>query len=339
MTSVKEFRILEEPTEDRLGSGFFHFTDAYSVFDWGAMPDEIPGKGNSLCSMGAKTFETLESADIPTHYRGVTDAEVRLDDCTVPPSVMAIDLTQVPELPYRDGQYEYTAYHDAGGENFLIPLEIVFRNFVPVGSSLRRRGTPADYGLSFGTWPDERVQLAEPIVEFSTKYEEADRYLDEKEASEIAGAAAVDRLREIAGSVNEVVTELAQSAGMVHLDGKIECLYHHGDILVADVAGTFDENRFAYNGTQLSKESIRQYYRRENPDWIESLERAKEEAKERGIVDWRTICEREPMALPHDVVETISDMYAGGANAYIGHELFDAPELDTIVRAIDALNE
>ena len=71
MTSVKEFRVAEAATSARLGRGAFVFTDDYSVFDWGKMPDEIPQKGRSLCAMGAANFEALEAEGIPTHYRGV----------------------------------------------------------------------------------------------------------------------------------------------------------------------------------------------------------------------------------------------------------------------------
>ncbi|MFO7833566.1 MAG: phosphoribosylaminoimidazolesuccinocarboxamide synthase, partial [Halohasta sp.] len=50
MTSVKEFRVDREPTATEFGAGRFVFTDAYSVFDWGQMPDAIPHKGASLCT-------------------------------------------------------------------------------------------------------------------------------------------------------------------------------------------------------------------------------------------------------------------------------------------------
>ncbi|PSQ38766.1 phosphoribosylaminoimidazolesuccinocarboxamide synthase, partial [Halobacteriales archaeon SW_10_66_29] len=60
MTSVKNFRVAAAATADALGRGAFAFTDDYSVFDWGKMPDEIPDKGASLCTMGAFNFELLE---------------------------------------------------------------------------------------------------------------------------------------------------------------------------------------------------------------------------------------------------------------------------------------
>ncbi|WP_049923194.1 phosphoribosylaminoimidazolesuccinocarboxamide synthase [Halopiger djelfimassiliensis] len=339
MTSVKEFRIEDEATADSLGRGSFVFTDDYSVFDWGKMPDEIPDKGASLCSMGAFNFELLEAEGVPTHYRGVVEdgAVVSLEDATAPPREMAIDLTQVPDLPNDGRDYDYEHYHDAAGENYLIPLEIVFRNRVPVGSSLRSRTEPADHGLEMDRWPAEAVDLSEPIVEFSTKYEESDRYLDRDEADAIAGKAVIDDLESLAREVNRIVTERADEAGLDHQDGKIECLYYDGEIRVADVVGTFDENRFSYEGTQLSKEVLRQYHKRTQPEWVQAVEAAKADAKREGVADWKGRCDEQPEPLADSVVETARDMYCAGANAYIGRELFDAPPLSSAIGAVQRL--
>jgi phosphoribosylaminoimidazole-succinocarboxamide synthase len=339
MTSVKEFRVVEAATPDRLGEGAFVFTDDYSVFDWGKMPDPIPSKGASLCAMGAANFELLESEGIPTHYRGVVPngSVVSLDRAGQPPREMAIDLTQVPPLPHEGRRYDYDAFHEAAGENYLVPLEIVFRNEVPVGSSLRSRGDPADFGLDLETWPDEPVDLPEPIVEFSTKFEESDRYLDRPEADAIAGKADLEELERVAREVNRLVTDRATAAGMTHQDGKIECLYYRGEIRVADVVGTFDENRFAYEGQQLSKEVLRQYHRRTQAEWVEAVEAAKERAKEERVADWRTLCAVAPEPLPGHVVDAARDLYTAGANAYIGRELFDAPSLGAAVEAVREL--
>ena len=348
MTSVKEFRVEAEPTATDLGRGRFVFTDQYSVFDWGEMPDRVPKKGASLCTMGAYNFERLAESDVPTHYRGVYRASdaagdsgdgaagpVALGDCDEPPTEMAIELTQVPDLPYLgDGAYDYDAYHDAAGENYLIPLEIVFRNTVPEGSSLRSRGSPAEYGLDRAEWPDEVVDLPEPVVEFSTKYEEQDRYLSRSAADRIAGAADLDALEDLALAVNEVLNRRAGERGFVHEDGKIECLYHAGEIKVGDVVGTFDENRFSYGGQELSKEVVRQYYRRTDPEWVEAVSEAKERSRETGVADWRTLCDRSPESLPADVLDALSDLYAAGTNAYTGTAWFDAPAVDDAVDAV-----
>ena len=355
MTSVKEFRVDEPATADSPGRGRFVFTDAYSVFDWGQMPDAIPQKGASLCAMGAFNFELLEAEGVPTHYRGVvdpgesdrggSDAVVPLADATAPPTEMAIELTQVPDLPYTgpDAGYDYDAFHAAGGANYLVPLEVVFRNRVPVGSSLRRRAEPADFGLDAAPaidaaeWPDEPIDLPEPVVEFSTKYEEQDRYLTREEADRLAGAADIDALESLALSANRAVTERAEAAGFAHDDGKIECLYTDGELRVADVVGTFDENRFSYGVRGISKEVVRQWYRANDPDWVEAVTEAKSAVAGRDIDDWRELCDRDPDPLPAAVVDAVSDLYAAGTNAYTGREWFEAPDIEAALDAVDEL--
>jgi phosphoribosylaminoimidazole-succinocarboxamide synthase len=339
MTSVKGFRVEEPATADSLGSGAFVFTDDYSVFDWGKMPDSIPNKGASLCAMGAANFEHLESEGIPTHYRGVVSGGevVELGSVAAPPREMAIDLTQVPELSHEGREYNYSAYHEAAGENYLIPLEIVFRNTVPVGSSLRSRAEPGEFGLDYDDWPEEPIDLPDPVIEFSTKYEESDRYLSRENADFIAGAVDIGDLESVASEVNRIVTETAAEAGLKHEDGKIECLYYDGEIRVADVVGTFDENRFSYEGQQLSKEVLRQYHKRSQPEWVEAVTEAKTTAKAEDIADWRELCEVDPEPLSSHVIDTAREMYTAGANAYLGRELFSAPPLAEAIDAVRSL--
>jgi phosphoribosylaminoimidazole-succinocarboxamide synthase len=343
MTSVKEFRVDEPATAEGLGRGAFVFTDDYSVFDWGKMPDQIPDKGASLCTTGAYNFQLLEENHVPTHYEGVRlpDSDEVRDlgealSADAAPEEMVIELTQVPDLPFEGGSYDYDTYHGAADENYLIPLEIVFRNRVGVGSSLRSRTEPADHGLDYDTWPEEVVDLDEPIVEFSTKYEEQDRYLDREAADQIAGTASIDRLEELARAVNHIVTQQAAEADLVHEDGKIECLYYDGEIRVADVVGTFDENRFSYEGQQVSKEVIRQYHKRTQPEWVEAVSEAKGQADAEGVADWKSLCEESPEPLDESVIQVARDLYCAGTNAYVGGDVFDAPSLDD---AVDAAGE
>jgi phosphoribosylaminoimidazole-succinocarboxamide synthase len=310
------------------------------------MPDPIPDKGASLCTTGAFTFERLEEAGVPTHYRGVVpdDGPVcPLPMAHGPVDEMAVDLAAVPDLPFvGDGVagtvsagYDYGAYHDVAGDAFLVPLEIVYRNRVPEGSSLRRRTDPADHGRPEDEWPDGPIALDEPIVEFSTKFEAQDRYLDRETAGRIAGAADLDALADLAREVNAVVTETADAAGLTHADGKIECLYAGGEVRVADVAGTLDENRFTLDGHHVSKEALRQHHRRTQPEWVEAVKRAKGSAGDADDPDWRSRCDRDPEPLDRDVVSAARDLYAAGANAYVGSDLFDAPAIGTAATAFD----
>ena len=74
--SVKDLEVLKRPSENQMGIGRFHFSDRYSVFDWGEMPDTIEDKGTALCFIGAYCFEELQKIGIKTHYRGlVTQSE------------------------------------------------------------------------------------------------------------------------------------------------------------------------------------------------------------------------------------------------------------------------
>ena len=73
MGSVKDIIVLEAPRREKAGRGRFLFTDRFSVFDWGKMPDRIDGKGASLCITSAFFFEKLHEIGIETHYLGVVE--------------------------------------------------------------------------------------------------------------------------------------------------------------------------------------------------------------------------------------------------------------------------
>jgi phosphoribosylaminoimidazole-succinocarboxamide synthase len=84
----------------------------------------------------------------------------------------------------------------------------------------------------------------------------------------------------------------------------------------------------------MSKEVVRQYYKREHPEWVEAVDAAKTEATERGIADWKSLCDEAPPALPDGVVRTVSDMYTAATNAYTEDVWFDAPPVDEAVEAV-----
>ena len=342
MESVKNILVQDEPTGSATGRGEFHFTDDYSVFDWGKMPDEIEGKGQSLCMMGAYNFERLEEAGVSTHYRGVVeDGEVKAtEEVDQPSRVMAIEMSRVPPLPYDDGAYDYESFHREAGENYVIPLEIVFRNAVPEGSSLRRRRSPRDVGLDVSDWPEQSIDLDEPLVEFSTKYEQQDRYIPKSEARDISGLGdQFDQLIDVARDVNRVVTERAEQVGLSHEDGKIECMYVNGAIKVADVVGTFDENRFLMGGQQISKEFLRQFYKSYDPGWVQAVKEAKQVANQQGVADWRPLTDETPDPLPENVRKAASNLYRAGTNLYTGQDWFEVSPLDEVLDTIRRLRE
>jgi len=99
MGSVKDLQIIHAAKPDKLGIGRFYFSDRYSVFDWGEMPDLITNKGKALAMIGAYFFEKLEEMGIATHYRGlVLNGKVkRLSALDRPSDIMEVALVQLSE--------------------------------------------------------------------------------------------------------------------------------------------------------------------------------------------------------------------------------------------------
>jgi phosphoribosylaminoimidazole-succinocarboxamide synthase len=62
--SVKLVSTIVPPTLSMRGRGIFTFTDHYSIFDWGHMPDELDNKGKALAVLAAYVFEAAEEPGI-----------------------------------------------------------------------------------------------------------------------------------------------------------------------------------------------------------------------------------------------------------------------------------
>ena len=347
MGSVKDLEIVKKPTKSRMGVGRFRFSDRYSVFDWGEMPDHIEGKGAALCLMGAYCFERLEEKGVKTHYRGLVDADgkvMRFDELKQPSNIMEINLVNVykPKAYVKDGKlaYDYSVYTPKL-KNYLIPLEIIYRNGLPEGSSVFKRleqglVTLEELGLDY--YPKVGEKLAKPIFDVSTKLEEGDRYISWKEAQRIAGLtdSEVEEVKKMLLKVDETITEIASKAGLVNEDGKIELAFDpQRKLMVVDVVGTLDECRFTYNGLHVSKEIARIYYRR--TEWAKEVEEAKKNAKEQGIENWKTLVKTTPPKLDAKVKTLISQMYMAVANETTGKTLFNVPKLAEVMRNFQSI--
>jgi len=170
-----------ESQNDKL---WFQFTDAYSVFDWGKMPDDIENKGKSLTLMGehffkyfanAAVWQQLEKTDLgldkswlkerfehpsfknllknamPHHFVKLTQEKNHGDFLEVVQGI--VPKARVHNVSGIKGSSVY-AYEnlpstrkEGSGERYLIPLEVVFRFGLPQGSSLidRLKANP-EYG-------------------------------------------------------------------------------------------------------------------------------------------------------------------------------------------------
>jgi len=104
------------------------------------MPDQIQDKGAALCVTTAYFFEKLEEVGIRTHYQGLVEEDEvkRLSGLKKPQSGMEIKLLRVLKPNIRENTYDYSIYREEK-DNFLIPLEIIYRNSLPEGSSVFKR--------------------------------------------------------------------------------------------------------------------------------------------------------------------------------------------------------
>lgn len=340
MGSVKDIEIIEKVEGNKMGTGRFHFSDRYSVFDWGQMPDLIEGKGVSLCIVGAYFFEKLAEKGIKTHYRGLIDEKgelKKLNEIEKPVSIMEISLVRVLKPSFSAGKYDYSVYKKEKG-NFLIPLEIIYRNGISAGSSILKRlksGEVKLEDLGLDHFPKEGEKLEKPIFDVSTKLELKDRYISWDEARNIACLtdSEIEEMKKILSIVNKTITEEVNKLGLENEDGKIEFAFDPDrNFMIVDVVGTLDECRFTYNGINLSKEVARQYYRK--TDWYKEVERAKKQAKEKGIENWKSLCKIGPEKLPEQLKKNIENLYKSFANELTGKKFFNSPPLSEVISSL-----
>jgi len=326
MGSVKDLKILKKPEKNAHGLAIFNFSDRYSVFDWGEMPDTIHDKGSAIAILGAFFFEKLERLGIRTHYKGLVEDNnpMPLTKLKKPSNLMMIDLVNVYPPTVHNGVYDYSVYKNSM-DNYLIPLEIIYRNTLPKGSSVFKRLSRgeisfSDLGLDAEPTPDTKLNT--PFVDFSTKLEITDRYISRSEAKDISGLNddEMSKLSEMTLEINRIISSEFEKIKAENLDGKIEAAKNiNGDIMLVDIFGTLDECRFNQNGFHLSKEAARIYYR--NTDWYFETERAKEKDRQ----NWKTECKLQPRPLPLRFNTLLSFMYCKVTNEITGRKWFDVP--------------
>ena len=376
--SVKDIRGVEGQSPY-----IFEFSDRYSIFDWGEMPDQLKGKGEALAFMAwfffdflgnpenwvgwtapagldrSGTLRQLRERGLPHHMIGLVSHDMKTlsfeREVMAPSRNLAVHPVAVLRPPSltRDRKivWDYSAYKKRP-KNALVPLEVIFRFGVPEGSSLISRTDDVGYCRDIGLLAPPAVgdRFEAPIVEFSTKLENKDRYLKYAEAAEIAGLvpAEFENLRDMAALVALRLKDCFAAIGVELWDGKVEFAFGEEEkngvrsFMLVDSIGP-DELRLTCGGVQLSKENLRSFYR--PTAWCANVERAKALGDERGDKDWRKICTEElnsrPPLLSPAVKERAEMIYKGMSSAlaqmFCGQPLFkDAWELERVARSFAA---
>ncbi|ONI77989.1 hypothetical protein ALI144C_31845 [Actinosynnema sp. ALI-1.44] len=307
--STKNLRVLREPTGDRAGAGVFEFTDDYSIFHFGKLPDAIPGKGESSCRIAVFNFEMLAAEGVRSHYLGFR-----------PPRGMEFTLLRRLDPAVRPLRPDDV--------NHLVPLQVIFRNTIPPGSSVLRRIelgrlTPADIGLDAAPGPG--TVLSRPVIEYTTKLEEIDRFITRPEAGAVGGLSddQLTRLEAVTRLVDEVITAHAEHLGLVHADGKVEFgRDDSGELVLVDHAGTPDEARLLLDGHHVGKQVMRDHYadtglQGQVEDWVRSG---------RPRETWPA-----PDPLPRELVELAGEMYRSLCELWTGTRIWGARDLDKVM--------
>jgi phosphoribosylaminoimidazole-succinocarboxamide synthase len=277
----------------------FEFSDRISVFDK-LIPSEIPGKGKALCDMTCFWFSLLDKLNINHHFI----------EKSGPKSVIVKTVRII-----RD----YSKIVD-GKTNHLVPLEFIARHYV-AGSIYDRlqkgKVQCEDLGFDPGCEIKYGMKLPTPYFEMSTKLETVDRLLTEEEAIDIArmNSDRLEEIKQIVFTIDAEVEKRLENTDLIHVDGKKEFGYdREGNLMVVDVFGTADEDRYwdrekyetQRECVELSKEAVRQYYRKTG---------YKDElygAREKGVGE-------PPIPeMPKELIEEVSQMYRSIADQVIG---------------------
>lgn len=331
MGTVKDLVVIKEAKEKEVGEGIFVFTDHFSVFDYGRMPDLIEGKGHALCLISAYFFEKLNEKGINNHYISlIEDGKSKfVDELEKPTNKMKIKLFRVIKPKKVGNGYDYSIYKKLPG-NFLIPLEVIYRNYLPEGSSIFKRlkeGKITLQALGLKEYPMPGQKLERPVIDVSTKLETVDRYLTWDEAMEISGLNKdeMDCIKKIALKISNIITLEVEKAEIINEDGKFEfALDDKRKIIVVDAIGTPDECRFSFDGFPLSKEIIRMYYRR--TEWYKEFE------KKKMVEELKNVSR--PPNLPSEFKSLVSKMYKSFCNEIVGRRFFEVPKIKQVVKEL-----
>lgn len=240
----------------------FLFSDRYSIFDWGEMPDLLPGKGEALALMGdlffrhlgdqkaweswqlpekypkfwrdsltsSPLFKELRRGGIAHHCFGLVDEAGRLLAPGKPSKRLAVKAITRPPAPsgVKDGKvvFDYSAYASRPGD-CLVPLEVVFRFGAPEGSSFLSRAEAIPgyaQGFGFAETPKAGEMFPYPIAEFFTKLEPSDRFLTREEAMQVGGLtqAELDDLVALTLLLALRLKDIFSPLGLELWDGKFE---------------------------------------------------------------------------------------------------------------------
>lgn len=199
-------------------------TDRISAFDC-VMPDPIPGKGEILTRMSAFWFS--QTIDIIGNHLISTDPDAFPASCA----------------PYRDG---------LRGRSMLVkkakplPVECIVRGYLSGSGWKDYRQTGKISGIRLPEGLRESDRLPRPIFTPSTKavIGEHDETITKKDVERLLGVDLAARVMDISLKLYDRACGIADAAGIIIADTKMEFGLLDGELILIDELLTPDSSRF-----------------------------------------------------------------------------------------------
>jgi phosphoribosylaminoimidazole-succinocarboxamide synthase len=313
----------------------FVFTDHFSAFDWGKMPDKIPNKGTALLahSLFLYLFMQKGPADLSDHpeliekwfgqHALIVPNDLPPIDHHIQSLIVFTDQDnslyglKVARVQYPGSDEKVEDFYKNRPTKALVPLECIFRPTIGKQSSVwdRPEWSQRLSRLSSKLDVNEKLLLNPVELDWSTKLEAKDRYLNPIEAQMIAGLDQLEweLLGEMVRTIGLYLDYIYQKIGVILIDGKIELAFAsqnskqtRGFNLVDSIGP--DELRLEKDQALLSKERLRAWYRQ--TDWYQQfkyLQQTEGHEQARKVMT-------APPALPSNMIKECSTLYTDITN-------------------------
>lgn len=361
-TSVKHIGIIERSTSLEAGVADMTLEPVFSVFDIGTIIPPIPLDNSTVAIMAGFNFELLKDAGLPSHYLGMVAEDGSLTTAQnlirlrTPSSTMRVNFVNrvLPKFVEGEG-WDYSMFANPENNNYMHPIEFISRVELPPEASIWKPFNKGEvtieqlreqYGLPVDFQPGDT--LPEALLTYSTKYEPADRNIFAAEVQTLMGVTdeRFARINVNTRKASDLMTSYANSRGFKRLDGKVEyaTLVINGEQVdvFADAVCTWHEDRLLWNGLGVSKQRIRNKAKKVNPKWYAEIERAKIQALEKGVEDFRTLMNpniQYTSPAPEFFV-AYNNLMRSATNQWIGQPLYQSSnKKDSLPDALDRAAE
>jgi phosphoribosylaminoimidazole-succinocarboxamide synthase len=226
-------------------------SDRISAFDV-IMPDPVPGKGQVLTAMSAFWFNKMN--DIVDNHLVETDVARMPAAC----------------LPYRE---------ILKGRTMLVkkarplPVECIVRGYLSGSGWKEYQREKTVSGIRLPDGLKESAKLSEPIFTPSTKAEVGvhDEPISQKEMADIIGSELTDAIIDIAMRVYVKASRIADEAGIIIADTKMEFGMVDDHLILIDELLTPDSSRFWPKGDYEEGRAQKSYDKQYLRDYLLSI--------------------------------------------------------------------